>query len=221
MSERIDLFSTPILKVRVPDSPELNEALLASIDSKRRAHSGVMRSNIGGWHSDTDMTTWGGAPARTLAEVAVRSVSGHMVDIARAGKRNFNWDIEMWANVNGPGAANQLHCHPGSFWSGVYYVDAGGADVEGAGGELVLEDPRYPTAYMLFPDLVFKSADGEPMASQVPVRPEAGLMVLFPSWLRHSVRPHGGTEDRVSIALNLVLTSADHAAGQGPPEKAS
>ncbi len=209
MLERFDHFATPILKVRVPDSEALNKALLESIDKKREEHPGVMRSNIGGWHSDTDMTFWGGAPARTLAEIAVQSVSGHMADISTGGKKNFHWDVEMWANVNTPGAANQLHCHPGSFWSGVYYADAGGAEAGDAGGELVLEDPRYPTAYMTFPDLVFKTVDGEPMTSQVPVTPEAGLMVLFPSWLRHSVRTHGGTRDRVSIALNLRLTAAD------------
>jgi len=29
----------------------------------------------------------------------------------------------MWANVSGPGAANEAHLHPGSVCSAVYYVD--------------------------------------------------------------------------------------------------
>lgn len=112
----------------------------------------------------------------------------------------------MWANVNRPGDANQLHCHPGAYWSGVYYPDPGGAEKTTGGGELVLEDPRYPGAYMALPDLLLKTADGGAMTSQVMIRPEKGVLVLFPAWLRHSVRPHRGDRERVSIALNLMLT---------------
>ena len=70
----------------------------------------------------------------------------------------------------------------------------------------MLEDPRYPMAYMGVPDLVLKDAAGKAMMSQSAIRPEAGLLVLFPSWLRHSVNTHKGNRDRISIAINLILT---------------
>ncbi len=208
MTERLDLFSTPILKASPPDAEALSAALLDAIRKHRERHAGIDRSNIGGWHSDTDMAHWGGAPARRLADFAVGEVSKHMIDVAKQGKRQFNWNIEMWANVNSPGDANQMHCHPAAYWSGVYYPDPGGAEVEGHGGELLLEDPRYPLAYMTIPDLLLRDAEGDPMYSQIAIRPVAGRIVLFPSWLRHSVRPHQGDRDRVSIALNLVLVGA-------------
>ncbi len=208
MAERLDLFATPILKASPPGAEALSAELLATIREHRKKHEGVNRSNIGGWHSDTDMARWGGEAARRLADFAVAEVSRHMTDVARQGKRQFNWSIEMWANVNAPGDANQLHCHPAAYWSGVYYPDPGGAEIEGHGGELVFEDPRYPMAYMTVPDLVLRDASGEPMYSQVVVRPVAGRVVLFPSWLRHSVRPHEGDRERVSIALNLMLIGA-------------
>lgn len=208
MTERLDLFATPILKASPPDAENLNKALLEVIAAHREQHPGIDRSNIGGWHSDTDMAFWGGEPAQRLADFAVREVSAHMVDIAREGKRKFNWSIEMWANINKPGDANQLHCHPAAYWSGVYYPDPGGAEVEGNGGELLLEDPRYPMAYMTVPDLVLRDAAAEPIYSQFAIRPAAGRIVLFPSWLRHSVRPHQGDRERVSIAINMVLVGA-------------
>lgn len=208
MSERLDLFATPILKARPPDAEALNAALLVTIGEQRDAGKGIDRSNIGGWHSSTDMTEWGGEPARALAEFAVQEGSQHMVDVAAGGKRKFNWGVDMWANVNSPGHANQMHCHPGAYWSGVYYPDPGGSEHPDGGGELLLEDPRYPMAYMTVPDLVLRNADGEPMYSQVAVRPKAGLLVMFPSWLRHSVRPHAGDRDRVSVAINLSLVGA-------------
>ena len=203
MSERIDLFPTPILKASPPESDALNEALVAAIKQQRETSPGIDRSNIGGWHSSTDMTDWGGEPARGLAEFAVNEVGPHMIDVASHGKRKFDWGVEMWANINSPGHANQLHCHPGSYWSGVYYPDPGGA--EKRGGELLLEDPRYPMAHMTVPDLLLRMPDREPMYSQFAIRPEAGLLVLFPSWLRHSVRPHVGSRERISVAINLSL----------------
>ncbi len=215
MSERLDLFSTPVIKSEVPDHDALDAALGDAIRARQKGSKGIDRSNLGGWHSDADMTDWGGEPARRLAEFAVGEVSPHMIDVAAAGKRQFDWGIDMWANVNSPGDANQLHCHPGAFWSGVYYVDAGGADREGNGGELVLEDPRYPMAYSTVPDLVLRTSEREAMRSQYAIRPAAGLLVLFPSWLRHSVRPHRGDRDRISVALNLSLVlSAARAAAE-------
>ncbi len=208
MTERLDLFPTPILKTHPPDAGSLNQALLGAILEQRDAGKGIDRSNLGGWHSSTDMTDWGGEPARNLAEFAVQEASQHMIDIAADGKRQFNWGVDMWANINGPGDANQLHCHPGAYWSGVYYPDPGGAEREGSGGELILEDPRYPKAYSTVPDLVLRTADREAMYSQVAIRPAAGLLVLFPSWLRHSVRPHHGERERVSVAINLSLVAA-------------
>ncbi len=208
MTERLDLFPTPVLKSHPPNADSLNQSLLEAIRERRDAAKGVDRSNIGGWHSSTDMTNWGGEPARRLAEFAVQEVSQHMIDIAAAGKRQFTWGIEMWANINGPGDSNQLHCHPGAYWSGVYYPDPGGAEEAGNGGELMLEDPRYPKAYSTVPDLVLRLADREAMYSQVSIRPAPGLLVLFPAWLRHSVRPHRGSRERVSVAINLSLVNA-------------
>jgi uncharacterized protein (TIGR02466 family) len=208
MTERLDLFATPVLKASPPDADALNAALLKSIAAQRTKHPGIERSNIGGWHSDTDMAAWAGEAGEALANFAVTTASAHMVDLAPGGKRQFTWSIEMWANVNPPGCSNQLHCHPAAFWSGVYYPDPGGSEIEGNGGELLLEDPRYPMAYMTVPDLLFRDANNDPMQSQIAIRPVAGRIVLFPSWLRHSVRPHKGDRDRVSIALNLMLLGA-------------
>jgi hypothetical protein len=36
------------------------------------------------------------------------------------------------------------------------------------------------------------------------IKPVEGQIVLFPSWLSHSVEPWDGEEERISIALNLT-----------------
>ncbi len=205
MTERLDLFATPVIKAHWPAAQQNNPALLQVINQHRQQSGGIARSNIGGWHSDVDMAVWGGPAAIALAEYATEVAGAHMSDIHPKGKRSFTWSVEMWANINPPGAANQQHCHPGALWSAVYYVDPGGSEADTGGGELILEDPRFPTAHMTVPDLVMKMVDGSPMRSQHAVRPEAGMIVVFPSWLRHSVNQHRGARPRVSIALNLMV----------------
>jgi len=199
------LFATPLIRHDLPNAQALNAALLESIQSRRACDpSGIHRSNTGGWHSDNAMIEWASGPARTLFETAIALIGPQTAD-TNTPKREFGFDGMMWANVSGPGHSNQTHCHTGALWSGVYYVDTGGAST---GGELVLEDPRFPMNQMYVPGLVTRDQSGNPAPSQHAVTPHAGLMVLFPSWLKHSVRPYRGTGERISVAFNIMVRAA-------------
>ena len=50
------------------------------------------------------------------------------------------------------------------------------------------------------PHLRFAHAGAE---QSVKVKPKAGLLIIFPSWLVHSVAPRSGPGLRISIAINL------------------
>ena len=120
------------------------------------------------------------------------------------------WTLQAWANVNGPGDGNICHYHPGSFWSGTYYVaDGGCADDPSLGGEFEMLDPRGPAAGMYAPALKFAGEDGNSVGSAETIRPRPGLLLLFPSWLYHQVRPYRGTGLRISIAFNLGIATRD------------
>ena len=195
-------FATPVIRSLLPGADRLNAALRSRILARRAEDpSGIARSNTGGWHSDTDMLAWAPSEAEALFRSAIGLVGPVTAD-THTPKREFGFHGEMWANVSGPGHSNQTHCHTGALWSGVYYVDVGG---EGAEGELVLEDPRFPANQMYMPGLVHRDDKGEPIRAQNAIRPVPGLLVLFPSWLRHSVRPYRGEGERISVALNLMV----------------
>jgi uncharacterized protein (TIGR02466 family) len=104
--------------------------------------------------------------------------------------------IKAWANVSRKGNYHRIHNHPASAWSGVYYVEAGG-DSPGhpLSGVLELCDPRPFTEMVATP--------GSPFGQRVIFRAEAGMMVLFPSWLYHFVNPFFGDGERISIAFNI------------------
>lgn len=223
------IFETPLIAAQIPDAAELNRDLAAAIAERRNADpEGVAISNRLGWHSDTGMLEWGGEPAHRLMDHMIAVANRFSQDIGGEGRRRFIWVPEMWANVSGRGASNQFHTHPGSMWSSVYYVDDGygGSPDRGLGGELEIEDPRAPMINMEAPDLRFRpSSDAPPISHEAQVRPASGLLLIFPGWLRHAVKPYLGDGVRISIAMNLTAIRVPATALQefahvpGPPPK--
>ena len=104
-----------------------------------------------------------------------------------------------WANVSLPGATHIEHSHPNNFLSFVYYPRAprGGDAIE-------FHDPR-PQAHVIAPPVTNMTGK---VASTVTVAVEAGRLVAFPSWLRHSVPIHRGQGERMSIALNVMFVGS-------------
>jgi uncharacterized protein (TIGR02466 family) len=214
------LFDTPVIVDRMPDAAKLNAEFRRMILEKREADAGMQLSNVGGWHSDTHMLHWGGETALELVKRIIAAADAYTVDIRSEGKARFRWKPEMWANVSPPGASNQFHTHPGAFWSAVYYVDDGygGSADQKLGGELVLLDPRMPMIRMAAPDLRFRRPGQKPEDTERWFRPASGMMVIFPAWLSHSVRPYAGTGLRISIAINLTATPILEERGQQQTE---
>ena len=66
-AQHIGLFETPIAYSRVQNAESMLRDLETVIRSRMDAHVGLKRSNIGGWHSDTEMLDWGGPAATKLA----------------------------------------------------------------------------------------------------------------------------------------------------------
>jgi len=206
MSETRHLFATPFVIDRLQSAEGLHVLRESILAERARDEAGVQISNLGGWHSNTHMTEWGGEAARALAYKAMTmadEATGHAVP---EDASEYSWVPEMWANVSGRGNANQYHTHPGSFWSAVAYVDDGyeGSTDPALGGELQLSDPRMPMVRMTAPDLRLKDQAGIAQKSEPIMRPTTGLIVMFPSWLQHAVRPFHGAGTRISIAINLI-----------------
>ncbi|UYN95328.1 MAG: 2OG-Fe(II) oxygenase family protein [Enhydrobacter sp.] len=199
------LFPTPIVHYDVPDGAALNVELKAAIGKQRKTDAGTQHSNYGGWQSSWDMEKWAGMPAVKLLAFA-RNTANRVTCNRQGQPVAMTWRANMWANVNRAGDGNEFHSHPGSFWSGVYYVDDGGIGADPSlGGELEFMDPRAPGVAMYAPQLAFNVPGGLSVGANEVVLPKAGRMVLFPAWILHQVRPYRGTAERISIAFNLSL----------------
>ncbi len=190
------LFASPLLRFVVPEAAAMNARIMAEVAAMRVASPGLARSNQHGWHSALDFFE--------RAEPGCAALRGHILVAAREAALALapGFDLatvavqaEGWINVNGPGAYNAPHEHPGWTFSGTYYVSMPTMSA-GRGGMIEFLDTRMGVS-------VFGLAGAESFASKHTLRPAAGDLILFPCWLKHWVYPNEAAEERVSVAFNL------------------
>lgn len=197
----ISAFATPLVNYQWPDTAELNAALYDLIITTKNKNPGIQKSNVGGWHSTTDLLNWNAPCVKELRQRLERfaveltrlvlnpSMENHKVQFA----------IEAWANVLKYGEYNSMHNHPNAFWSGCYYVNGNDAvDDHPFSGKLELIDPR--------PGASLSYAENTNLYGRYLLNPVAGQMIVFPSWLQHQVHPYFGDSERVSIAFNVSVS---------------
>ena len=202
---RLNLFATPLMIATLPEAEAINTELKRIILARETASE--QRSNVSGWQSPWDMHQWGGAPLQQVLDFVRAIVEQLTVD--RAGNRHeIAWRFNCRANVNRQGHSNQFHTHPGALWSATYHVDDGGVGADPSlGGEFEVQDPRGVATVMYVPYLTFAGEDGAALGEAHRLRPQAGMALVFPSWLSHGVRPYRGTRERISIAINFGLAN--------------
>lgn len=204
---RIDVhtvFPTPIATFQFPEADRINAALKERIFAREKLAPSVKKSNWGGWQSPDDFDTWCGPEGLAVLDFA-RKMAGQLTTDREGNRIEPEWDMNAWANVNREGQGNEFHTHPGCFWSATYYVSDGGvADDPSLGGEFEMADPRGIGPAMLAPHFGVAGPGGRSIGASELFRPRAGVMLMFPSWLSHSVRPYRGKDVRISIALNLI-----------------
>ena len=196
-------FPTCIFFADFEDSDAFNARLgLELYEWRAEDRDGVVRSNLpetGTWHSQVDMAQ----------RAQYRGLADRILQCTRAVFDDMGYDprwrpeiSNMWANIAPRYGQNRSHTHPGSLWSGVYYVQ-----VPQGAGRIHFTDPR-PQAMVLQP-VYARAAEARPESwTEVHYEPLEGRVILFPSWLVHEVRPNmseveGGRADRISVSFNI------------------
>jgi len=106
---------------------------------------------------------------------------------------------DCWVNMMAGAVTHGLHLHPLSFISGTYYVQ-----VPRGAAAIKFEDPRLDRLMAAPP----RRADLPPREQlHVSVRPKAGQVVLFESWLRHEVPPGFTRRERISVSFNYAWSA--------------
>lgn len=230
-----NFFSTPVFmlldtaydKFREPTMKEVYEWKEESL----KTDGGVVRSNQGGWHSPSSIFTRNTPAIKRLNSLMVNTFNKCTTHIAPS------FDVtdkvlkgEGWVNVNKLGDYNVPHDHPGFSWSGVYYLKCKNhevKDIHHREGCIEFLDPRTSVA-AFSPEL---SQHTEYFSPKKTLYPKEGMILVFPSYLRHWVYPSDDENDRITFAynfkyqvrseeeLNKFQSKKESAANKGPQKK--
>jgi uncharacterized protein (TIGR02466 family) len=191
-----NIFPTPIFSYVLKDADGLNAQLRDVILERERTTPSVAKSNQGGWQSPPDLFQWDEPAVTALGRLIMGAVNVATARIRVPATFKIEFQLYAWAAVSRKGHYNTTHVHPGSTWSGTYYVDAGDEASDAPGAQLEFSHPITASPMNFFPGI---------LPSARLVRPETGMIILFPSYLQHSVRMYGGERPRICVPFNAHL----------------
>lgn len=190
------MFATPLFSHTFRDVTALNARLRELILERERTTPSATKSNQGGWQSVPDFFDWPDAAVSTLEGMIAQALNAANARVPLPPNLAVEFELFGWAAVNRRGHYNTTHLHPQSTWSGVYYVDAGDEAREGPAALLEFNHPISGALMDFFPGI---------LPSARTVRPETGMIVVFPSYLLHGVRMYHGERPRICVAFNAHL----------------
>jgi uncharacterized protein (TIGR02466 family) len=161
---------------------------------QKKDHSGVNRSNLLGWHSNNfDLEL---EQPRFFANSILPQLNSVLSDMGWDTKNQEIKITGMWAVINKKNASNTMHIHSNNYISAAYYVKA-----PKNCGDIVFYDPRFAATYR-YPKISKKNKLNSNIVS---FQPKEGMLVLFPSYLQHSVNLNKSNKERIVISFNINL----------------
>ena len=194
------LFPTPLLKVEIP--PELSTACNL-FDNTEMLHKKPSQGEYGLHSKNTYI----------MDEPECVDLKKFVLNLAKDFARNtlmYDYDewtfSQTWVTWKEPGQQHVPHTHPNSVISAVFFY---GYSEEGTPAIMFHKDEYQGTGQSIMlkqiPHDGKKVKELSPYAGKtftVPFQP--GLLLLFPSYFRHSVPPNETQYTRKSVSMNIV-----------------
>lgn len=193
-SDVIPMFPSLVWKIQLKAQlhQAINPTILAALAEMRREAPPLAPGH--GWQSDQRLHE------REEFRDLVSCINNAAKSVLRFLRITYD-AVEIsgcWATVLPQGAGHKTHHHPNNYLSGVYYVQTRpGAD------SINFHDPRNQVGIIRPPvaELTAENTD------QVVVRVKDGTLLVFPSYLQHSVDANTSEEERISISFNIMFSA--------------
>jgi len=176
----INLFSTPIKIISIPNFQELNKKIgkCMSVGFKKNFNDGLPKDE-----------------ADQLEKIFTDEIELYLKEIT-----NKKIDIELaksWTSITDKYGFNTPHEHSSNNVVAVYYIKTFNKC-----GDLLLHDPRGMTNFLPSYEINTQNSlvDGR---SYYRITPKVGDLIIFPAYIVHSVEPNMSDETRISLALNF------------------
>ena len=189
------IYSTPLWQSEYPNFEEEKETIFKALEEYRNQTptKETPRSNIAGYQSPSTLQN-SVEELRPLFEYICQMAYKAVADLDF-----IDCDValtEAWLNVNDSRQCmNTEHVH-GDIFSGVFYLQA----PEGS-GKLSIVNPGINRMWK-GGDLI--SQKNQFTGESIRIEPVEGSIILFPSYLPHSVETNDHDEERISISFNII-----------------
>ena len=189
------IYSTPLWQSEYPNFEEEKETIFKALEEYRNQTptKETPRSNIAGYQSPSTLQT-------SVDEL--RPVFEYICQMAYKAIADLDFidcDIaitEAWLNVNDSRQCmNGEHVH-GDVFSGVFYVQA----PEGSGKLAIVN----PGINRMWKGCELVSQKNQFTGECIRIEPIEGNIILFPSYIPHSVETNDHDEERISISFNII-----------------
>jgi len=197
-NETLLFFPTVIRQSEIEDHEALTAQIMGEINNIKNNEPNTLPP---AWSCDLYTTI--GAPTMLIEHEEFFPLRDVIMKESDAFARSLELDIdkhplkftECWLNVYTEGHAQEVHHHSNAVISGIYYPKA-----PPGSGDLLIHSP--------FMDVMLEPPTRRTNGFNVkvmPITPQPGMMILFQSFVKHSVKPTKCKEERISIAFNLTM----------------
>ena len=186
-----DIFKTPLYYT---DLKLDNKAMANYCLSLSKKHKGRTVSNVGGWQSNNLQGE------HLVLNELFEDIEHYSNEFAKSLNIKIPLKLEnIWININEYKDWNMVHNHPGSTFSGVYYVN----EFKNS-GSLNFENGYSNSLQCIWPDYKIEKFNVyNSLWRKVP--PIKNNLIIFPSFLNHFVSPNmNKNKKRISISFNIV-----------------
>lgn len=197
-SETLLFFPTVVRECQIANHEELTRKIMKGVKSVQKTEPNSLPAT---WSCDLYTTI--GSSTMLVEHEDFQPLRKVIMQEANAFASELELDIvkhplkftECWLNVYTEGHAQEIHHHANAVISGIYYPKA-----PPGSGDLLIHSPFMDL--MLDPPM--RKANGLNI-KVMPITPKPGMMILFRSFTKHSVKPTRCKEERISIAFNLTM----------------
>ena len=105
---------------------------------------------------------------------------------------------ESWCHITRDGGIHDMHTHPNSSWSAIYYLDCGDMDHATKNGLNRFYNPI--NSMWVDAGTAWCTAN-----NSIDVKADEGMLVIFPSWVQHSALLYRGQRERYILSFNCKI----------------
>jgi uncharacterized protein (TIGR02466 family) len=193
LSYALDIFKFQLYCEKLNFDTDSLSNLCFELQNKNKDY-GRISSNLGGWQSDDLFDAY------TIISNLRKLIYNHIDIYSKNFKLNKKLKLDnLWININGYKDLNLPHIHPNSILSGVFYVK-----VPKNSGKIRFENPCLDLMESVYQNSIieYNSINSATWS----LEPDENLLILFPSFLKHSVLPNmNKKEKRISISFNAGI----------------